>query len=57
MLFRSGEKLFVVVSEFMENGSINEYVKGHIDVDRLGLVGLSFKILLIADGDTDHSFL
>ena len=52
-----GEKLFVVVSEFMENGSINEYVKGHINVDRLGLVGLSFKILLIADGDTDHSFL
>ncbi|KAF9645417.1 hypothetical protein BDM02DRAFT_3101364, partial [Thelephora ganbajun] len=29
---------FVMVSEWMENGNINEFVKANIDTDRLGLV-------------------
>jgi len=36
------ENRFVMVSEWMENGNINEFVKAHTDVNRLGLVcGLS----------------
>ena len=36
---------FVMVSEWMENGSINKFVKTHPDVDRLKLVRLSFRVL------------
>jgi len=36
------EAQFAMVSEWMTNGSINEFVKGHPEVDRLGLVGFSF---------------
>ena len=32
------ENRFVMVSEWMENGNINEFVKAHTDVNRLGLV-------------------
>ena len=30
---------FAMVSEWMENGNINEFLKVHPDVNRLGLVG------------------
>ncbi|KAF9645422.1 kinase-like protein [Thelephora ganbajun] len=33
------ENQFVMVSEWMENGSINMYVKAHTDVNRPGLLG------------------
>ena len=36
---------FVMVSEWMDNGDINRFVKAHPDVDRLQLVRLSFRIL------------
>ena len=32
---------FVMVSEWMENGNIKEFVEAHPDTDRLGLVGFS----------------
>ena len=35
------ENRFVMVSEWMENGNINRFVKMHTDVDRLELVCLS----------------
>ena len=37
---------FVMVSEWMVNGNINEFVKVHPDADRLGLVGLPPEALL-----------
>ena len=33
---------FVMVSEWMENGNINEFIKAHVDVNRLELVGICF---------------
>jgi len=33
---------FGMVSEWMANGSINEFVKAHPNADRFGLVGLPF---------------
>ena len=30
----------VMVSEWMENGNINEFIKAHEDVNRLELVGI-----------------
>ena len=36
---------FVMVSEWMANGNINQFVKTNIDADRLGLVCFSFRIL------------
>jgi len=47
------EKLFVMVSDWMENGNINEFVKRRVDADRLGLVCPSFKILLATNDDND----
>ena len=32
---------FVMVSEWMENGNIKEFVEAHPDTDRLELVGFS----------------
>jgi serine/threonine protein kinase len=32
------ENRFVMVSDWMSNGSINEFVKAHADADRLALV-------------------
>jgi len=29
---------FVMVSDWLENGNLEEFAKGHADVDRLGLV-------------------
>ena len=37
------ETRFATVSEWMENGNINEYVKAHPDKDRLKLVGSHFQ--------------
>ena len=39
------ENRFVMVSEWMGNGNINEFVKMHADVNRLGLVCSLFDIL------------
>ena len=40
------KKLFVMVSEWMENGNINEFVRKHTNVDRLELVCSLFKALI-----------
>ena len=39
------ETQFTMVSEWMVYGNINDFVKAHPDVDRLGLVGFRFKVL------------
>ena len=36
------ENQFVLVSEWMANGNINEFVKANPDADQLGLVRSSF---------------
>ena len=42
---------FAMVSEWMMNGNVNEYVKKHRNANRFGLVGLSFTIgLPLANG-------
>ena len=35
---------FTMVSDWMVNGNIADFVKAHRDVDRLELVGYSFKV-------------
>jgi len=40
-------RLFVMVSEWMKNGNINEFVKEHSDVNRLELVRFSLKALIL----------
>ena len=40
------EGQFAMISDWMVNGNINEFVKTHPDANRLGLVGFSFKISL-----------
>ena len=37
---------FVMVSEWMDSGNINEFLEAHPDADRLGLVGFPFEVLL-----------
>ena len=37
---------FTMVSEWMNNGNINEFLKMHPNADRLGLVGLPLEVLL-----------
>lgn len=37
---------YMMVSEWMANGNINEFVEAHQDADRLGLVSFIFKVLL-----------
>ena len=39
------ENRFVMVSEWMVNGNINQFVKADANADRLGLVCFSFRIL------------
>ena len=34
-----GEKVFAMVSEWMANGNINEFIKAHRDANRFELVG------------------
>ena len=36
---------FVMVSEWMANGNINEFVKAYPAADRLGLVSFPFQVL------------
>ena len=36
------ETQFAMISEWMVNKNIGDFVKAHPDVDRLGLVGFSF---------------
>ena len=36
-----GEKLFEMVSEWMDNGNINEFIRVHMDANRFKLVGFS----------------
>ena len=33
------EARLTMASEWMENGNVNEFMKAHVNVDRLGLVG------------------
>ena len=40
------ENQFSMVSDWMVNGNINDYVKAHMDVNRLELVGLLFQVLI-----------
>ena len=39
---------FVMVSEWMVKGNINEFVKADLSADRLGLVCLLFRFLIFA---------
>ena len=39
------EARFEIVSEWMVNGNINDFVKAHPDADRLRLVGCLRKVL------------
>jgi len=41
----SGNRL-VIVSEWMENGNINDYMKARADVNRLDLVRFPFGVLV-----------
>jgi hypothetical protein len=40
------EAHFAMISDWMANGNINEFVKAHPDANRLELVNLSLKPLL-----------
>ena len=40
----SEETHFAMISDWMVNGNINDFVKAHPATDRLGLVGFSIKI-------------
>ena len=39
---------FMMVSEWMAGGSINEYVKARADADRLKLVRISFEVPILS---------
>ena len=41
------ENRFVIISEWMEKGNINEFVKADPNADRLGLVCFSPKVLIL----------
>jgi hypothetical protein len=49
-----GKYHFAMVSEWMVNGNINEFIKAHRDVNRLELVG--FTLLLLTTPVTDNLF-
>lgn len=38
------EEQFAMVSDWMANGNINDFVKAHPDANRLELVGISLKV-------------
>jgi len=42
------EDKFVMVSEWMENGNVNKFLRAHPDADRLKLVCFSFRVFLSA---------
>ena len=52
-LFRvaMGQNQFAMVSEWMEDGNINQFVKAHPDVDRVELVCFPFSFLSSLDTD------
>ena len=39
------ETRFAMISDWMDNGNINDFVKAHPDADRPGLVSFLFEIL------------
>ena len=39
---------FMMVSDWMVNGTITEFVKAHVDADRMELVRFSIKALIFA---------
>jgi hypothetical protein len=41
------ETQFAMISDWMENGNINEFVKAHPGANRLELVGISFMVSLL----------
>jgi len=41
------ETQFAMVSDWMLNGNINEFVKAHPGADRLELVGFLFEVILL----------
>ena len=47
----SGDR-FMMVSDWMSNGNINEFIKAHPDADRLGLVGSLFVSIFPCFGDS-----
>ena len=49
------ETRFAMVSDWMMNGSIDEYVKTHQDANPLGLVGSPF-LALLSFGNNPSSF-
>ena len=51
------DQQFIMVSEWMENGDINEFIKAHNDVNRFKLVGVVPAICHapFADGFLDSS--
>ena len=42
----TSERQFAMVSDWMVNGNINDFVKARPHVDRLELVGVSLRVLL-----------
>ena len=42
------ENRFVMVSDWMVGGSINEYVKAHVDADRLNLVRIPLDVCILS---------
>ena len=40
------EVQFAMISDWMVNGNINDFVRAHPDVDRLELVGFSFDVFI-----------
>ena len=43
-------KQFAMVSEWMENGNINEYIKAHRDANRFELVSFAFPLVSLLTG-------
>jgi len=55
-----GDSQFAMVSEWMGNGNINEFVKAHRDANRFELVGTHLcqpRLLLIIPSDSSKTFL
>jgi len=42
------ETQFAMISDWMVNGNINDFVKAHPDANRLELVSLSFRVSLFS---------
>ena len=47
------ETRFAMISDWMVNGSVNNFVKTHPDANRLELVGFSFKLPCLCFKFTD----